>query len=54
MNDYMLCFVGKGGHPTWEIVSGGDAMQIRVCELVERLGCEAHAIIVLPMSAEIK
>lgn len=33
--DFIICYTDSIGHPVWEGVSGEDAMQERVCELVE-------------------
>jgi len=49
---YYLLFE-KDGMNQWELISGEDAMQIRVGELVEELGCDAEEIIVLPSETEI-
>jgi len=39
---------------TWEIVSGEDAMQVRVTELMEELTCSPDDISVFDMETEIK
>lgn len=39
--DFIICYTDSIGHPVWEGVSGEDAMQERVCELVELYGLNA-------------
>lgn len=42
---YIICYE-LDGENTWEMVSGEDAMQIRIGELMEELDCEAEDIMV--------
>ena len=41
MGDFIICYTDSIGHPVWESVSGEDAMQERVCELVELYNLDA-------------
>jgi len=41
------------GENTWEIVSGEDAMQIRINELMEELNCEAEDVMVFDKETEL-
>ena len=49
---YIVCYEFDGEN-TWEIVSGEDAMQIRVNELMEELKCEAEDIMVFDKETEL-
>ena len=50
---YIICYEDTNGSNTWEMVSGEDAMQIRVNELMEELGCEAEDIMVFDKETEL-
>ena len=49
---YIICYEIDGEN-IWEIVSGEDAMQIRVDELMEELNCEAEDIMVFDKEMEL-
>ena len=49
---YIICYE-LNGENTWEMVSGEDAMQIRVNELMEELDCEAEDIMVFDKETEL-
>lgn len=48
---YIICYYDCGN--TWEMVSGEDAMQMRVNELMEYLNCEAEDIMVFEKESEL-
>ena len=43
---YYLLYVNENNHQVWEIISGEDAMQIRVDELINAFDLEEDDIIV--------
>ena len=45
-DSYTLCYDDARGFPAWEIVSGEDAMQIRVDKLTKELDCDPEDILV--------
>lgn len=49
---YIICYE-LDGENIWEMVSGEDAMQIRVDELMEELGCESEDIMVFDKEMEL-
>lgn len=49
---YIICYELQGEN-TWEMVSGEDAMQIRVDELMKKLDCEAQDIMVFDKTTEL-
>lgn len=49
---YYILYEDATGKNTWELVSGEDAMQIRVDELIDELHCEADDIVVFPFEAQ--
>lgn len=51
---YMICYVHPYRTDTWEIVSGEDAMNLRVEELMMELGISDEDIMVFDMDDEIK
>lgn len=50
--EFILCYTNKEGEDIWESVFGEDAMNIRVCELEEELGCESEDIMVFERNPE--
>lgn len=50
---YYILYEDTTGKNTWELVSGEEAMQIRVSELIHELHCEADDIIVFPEDAQL-
>lgn len=50
---YVICYMLANGENTWEIVSGEDAMQIRINELMEELNCEAEDVMVFDKETEL-
>ena len=50
---YIICYE-LDGENTWEMVSGEDAMQIRVDELMEELDCETEDIMVFNKDTELE
>lgn len=48
----IICYELQGEN-TWEMVSGEDAMQIRVDELMKKLDCEAQDIMVFDKTTEL-
>lgn len=49
---FIICYE-LDGENTWEMVSGEEAMQIRVNELKEELNCEAEDIMVFDKETEL-
>lgn len=49
---FIICYE-LGEENIWEMVSGEDAMQVRVCELMEELDCEAEDIMVFDKEMEL-
>lgn len=49
---YIICYELNGNN-IWEIVSGEDAMNIRVDELMDELDCEAEDIVVFDKETEL-
>lgn len=49
---YIICYE-LDGENIWEMVSGEDAMQIRVDELTKELDCEAEDIMVFDKETEL-
>lgn len=43
---YYLLYENENGKNTWELISGEDAMQVRVNELMNTLGLENDDIVV--------
>ena len=50
---YVICYSDVNGEDVWEIVSGEDAMQIRVDELVNYLSCDVDDIMVFDMDSQL-
>ena len=50
---FIICYVDKNQNAVWEIISGEDAMQIRVSELCDN-GLDSEDIMVFDMEDEIK
>lgn len=50
--EFILCYTNKESEDVWELVYGEDAMQIRVTELVEELGCNEDEIMCFDKSTE--
>ena len=50
--EFILCYTDKNGKDIWESVLGEDAMNVRVGELVEELGCEDKDIMVFDRETE--
>lgn len=50
---YVICYELDGKN-TWEIISGEDAMQVRVDALMEELECEAEDIMVFDKDSELE
>ncbi len=44
--EFILCYTDLEGNDVWESVLGEDAMQVRVGELTEELGCDDEDIMV--------
>ena len=51
---YVICYTYGNGLNDWEIVDGEDAMQERVCELIELYNLEDDDIIVFDYNDMIK
>lgn len=51
---YMICYVHPYRTDTWEIVSGEDAMNLRVEVLMMTLGLSDDEIMVFNMDDEVK
>ena len=43
--EYIICYEENGAN-TWECVSGEDAMQERVCEIMDEYGLDDNDILV--------
>lgn len=44
--EFILCYTNEHGQDVFESVFGEDAMQVRVCDLAEELGCHTDDIMV--------
>lgn len=52
-NMYVICYIDLKNNQKWELISGEDAMQERVCELCNELNCEEDEIFVFDKDDEI-
>lgn len=50
--EFILCYTDKELNDVWESVLGEDAMQLRVWELAEKLGCDTDDIMCFDRSTE--
>lgn len=50
--EFILCYTDENGNDVWESILGEDAMNVRVGELVEELGCEDEDIMVFDRETE--
>ena len=42
--EFILCYTNKNQEDVWEMVTGEDAMQVRVGDLADELGCDTDDI----------
>ena len=50
---YVICYIDLKNNQKWELISGEDAMQERICELCNELNCEEDEIFVFDKDDEI-
>lgn len=50
--EFILCYTNEKLEDVWEMVTGEDAMQVRVGELSEELGCDTDDIMCFDRSTE--
>ena len=51
--EFILCYTNKKSEDIWELIYGEDAMQLRVGELMEELGCDTEDIMCFDKSTEL-
>jgi len=49
---FILCYTDLNNRDVWEEILGEDAMQVRVGELAEELGCEDEDILVFDFDTQ--
>lgn len=50
---YYILYENENGENTWELVSGEDAMQFRVSELMDSLGIAGDEIVVFESNSQL-